>query len=165
MFTNSMLSCRFERDVLLTRWLYWTDYGTVAKIQRASMDGHSRSVLHDTSLTTPYALTIDYENQILYWADYTLDKLEKSNVDGSNRLVVTTSSITSPYSLTFYEGRLYWTDLSFARIYTTLANFSSVSTLSSQGQAMYGIQAVAENRQKIGMLKHFITAKYAFYTA
>ena len=67
--------------------MYWTagNYSN-SKIEMASMDGRNRTVLHDTNLTSIYALTIDYQRQVLYWTNG--DMLECSNVDGSNRRVL-----------------------------------------------------------------------------
>ena len=117
------------------------------------MDGSSKTVLHDTSLSLPYGLTMDYDSQILYWADYSLNKIEKSNADGTNRAVVTTSNVRDPYSITFYNNRLYWTDISYDRVLTTSVRSPSVSYLTtSQGNNMNGIQAVSDERQPEGML-------------
>ena len=67
--------------------MYWAagNYSN-SKIEMVSMDGRNRTVLHDTNLTSVYALTIDYQRQVLYWVDG--DMLECSNVDGSNRRVL-----------------------------------------------------------------------------
>lgn len=113
--------------LLLYRWFYWTDRGTDT-IERASMDGSSRMVLHSTDLADTYAITIDYENQVLYWADYSLNKIETSNVDGSNRRTLTTS-VVDPFSITYHNGRLYWGDNTFNRVLT--------GTVSSPGSGTY----------------------------
>ncbi len=123
------------------------------------MDGTARTILHDTSLSTPYGLTLDYDTQILYWADYTLNKIEKSNVDGSNRQLVTTSLVNNPYSITFFNGRLYWTDVAYDRILTVSNTSSTTSFLTATIGGMYGITAVTEERQPQGdsilkMLSH-----------
>ena len=67
--------------------MYWTDWGSTAKIEKASMDGQNRVVLHDTLLTWPNGITIDYAAQRLYWTDASLDKIEYSGVDGTGRQV------------------------------------------------------------------------------
>ena len=133
--------------------MYWTDYGTVPKILRASMDGTNMMIIHDTTITTPYCITIDYDDQKLYWADYTLNRIEVSNVDGTNRRIVTTSLINNVFSITFYNGRLFWTDLSYDRILTTdISSLPSVSTyLTSTIGDMYGIKAINEERQPHGI--------------
>lgn len=135
------------------RWLYWTDYYSSApKISKMSMDGTERSIIHNTSLSTPYGLTLDYVTQTLYWTDYSLNKIEKSNVDGSNRTVVTTLLVNDPYSITFYNGSLYWTDLSYNRILTTAVDSADVTLyVGNAVNDMYGIKAIAEERQPLGI--------------
>lgn len=93
-----------------TKIMYWTDWGTPAKIERASMDGTKRRVLHDTNLVWPNGLTLDHATQILYWVDASLDKIESSNTDGSNRRLLTTTSIIHPFGVTVFQSTLYWTD-------------------------------------------------------
>ena len=51
------------------------------------MDGQNRTVLHNTLLTWPNGITIDYSAQKLYWVDAFLDKIEYSDVDGTGRQV------------------------------------------------------------------------------
>ena len=93
-----------------TRWVYWSDWGAPARIERSSMDGAARSILHNTSLTWPNALTLDYDSQVLYWADASLDKIESSNVDGSNRQIVTVRGLFHPFGITVFQDTLYWSD-------------------------------------------------------
>lgn len=65
--------------------MYWTDWGEAPKIERAGMDGSSRSVIVSTDIYWPNGLTLDYEEQKLYWADAKLNFIHKSNLDGSHR--------------------------------------------------------------------------------
>jgi len=133
------------------RWLYWTDYGTVAKIERASMDGSSRTTLHNTGLTTPIGLTLDYATQTLFWIDQTLDRLERSSADGSNRVLMTTLNIQAPYGITYFGGKLYWTDYSRDQILSTFVSSpASVSTVVSTSGDPYRIQFISEERQPYG---------------
>lgn len=132
--------------------MYWTDTGSVPKIERASMDGTSRIAIHGTSLSTPYGLTLDIFSQTLYWMDYSRNRLEMSNVDGTNRVTLTTRMISDPYFLSFYEGNLYWGDWAYNRLLTT-----SVSTPnnvayfgSSVGSDVYGIHVIAAENQREG---------------
>ena len=135
------------------RWMYWTDHGSPAKIERASMDGTSRMVLHSTTLRTPTAITLDYQTQTLYWLDYSLDRLESSRTDGSGRILLTTNSIRSPFDVTFYGGYLYWTDHSYYRLLSTpVRNPSDVTFLTPRRccNALYGVQVISEDRQPSG---------------
>lgn len=133
------------------RQLYWTDVGT-DRIERASMDGTARTVLHSTGLSLVFGLTIDYDNQILYWADYTNNRIERSSTDGSNRALVTSIGITDPFGITYYNGRLYWTDLTVDGIYTLSVNSPSVSRILATGHDPYGIKVVTKDTQPEGMI-------------
>lgn len=82
-------------------------------IERASMDGLARRVIHNTGLGWPNALTLDYETQVLYWADANLDRIESSQADGTNRVLITQRFIIHPFSITVSDGNLYWTDWAF----------------------------------------------------
>ena len=137
------------------RWMYWTDHGSPAKIERASMDGTARMVLHSTTLRSPFAITVDYPTQTLYWLDYTLNRLESSRTDGSGRVLLTTNSIRSPIDVTFYDGYLFWTDQSYYRLLSTpVRNPSDVTFLTPQRccNTLYGVQVISEDRQPSGNL-------------
>lgn len=82
------------------------------------MDGSNHTVLHNTSLNKPYALTIDYDTQTL------LNRLESSSTDGSNRMILN-SNLRDPYAMTFFDGVIYWTDWSYNGIYSTLSDSPS----------------------------------------
>ena len=131
--------------------LYWTDVAT-DRIERASMDGTSRRVLHSTGLSTVYGLTVDYANQVLYWADYSNNRIEKSFTNGSNRILVTSTGIFDPFGITFYDGVLYWTDWSQNSLYRlNLTTPSAVTRIINVGSDPYGIHVVSETRQPEGM--------------
>ncbi len=130
--------------------MYWTDYGTIDKIERASMDGTSRTVLHSTGLSAPYGLTLDYNTQTLYWVDYTLDNLESSNADGTNRRLLTRVNIQCPYGITFFDRKLFWGDLCQHVIYSTPVDTpNDVSTVISTLDDPYCIHVISEDRQPI----------------
>lgn len=68
--------------------LYWTDWGSRPRIEKAMLDGSERKAIIDTSLFWPNGLTIDYPAQKLYWADAKHHVIETSALDGSGRLRV-----------------------------------------------------------------------------
>ena len=114
------------------------------------MDGNSRMVLHSTDLRDTYAITIDYENQLLYWADYTLNRIERSNVDGSNRMILTTS-VRDPSSISYYNGRLYWGDYYYNRMLNGPASSPGSGTYigGSVRYDVYGIQVISRDLQPL----------------
>ena len=134
--------------------MYWTDCGTPAKIERASMDGTSREVLHSTGLVRPNALTLDYDNQILYWMDAFLKRLESSNADGSNHKLLSTTQLVHPFGITFFEKRLYWTDRQTNAIYSASVNRPTVVSVVKSGLRLdpMGISVVSAERQPAGLL-------------
>lgn len=50
-------------------YLYWTDWGEHAKLERSSMDGSDRVVLISNNLGWPNGLAIDMAGSQLLWAD------------------------------------------------------------------------------------------------
>ena len=138
------------------RWLYWTDYG-LNTIERASMDGTSRTVLHNTGLSNPYSLSIDYENQILYWIDDGYNRIESSYVNGTGRVVLTYSTISLPEDITYFGGRVFWTDRAYGGIYSTSVDPVTVTTVRSSFYNLYGIAVFSEEGQPEGLcLVHLI---------
>ena len=144
--------------------MYWTDWGTPATIERASMDGTSHVVLHNTTLVWPNGLTIDYATQTLYWADAYLDRIESSGTDGKQRQLLSTSFVFHPFGIEFCQGYLYWTDWRFNAVLK-----ANVSQMSSVGVVISGlfhdpmtIRAVSLERQPISklILKIVFTLQY-----
>ena len=135
------------------RWLYWSDWGSVATIEKASMDGKNRTVLHNTALIWPNALTLDYENQVLYWADAFLDKIESSNVDGSNRILLSTVGIDHPYGIAFFSNMLYFTDWRGPSVQAININGGNATTIFGGVLCtqLFGIVVVSEHKQPVGM--------------
>lgn len=69
--------------IFFSRYLYWIDCCEYPHIGRVGMDGTNQSVVIETKISRPMALTIDYVNHRLYWADE--NHIEFSNMDGSHR--------------------------------------------------------------------------------
>ena len=140
------------------RWLYWTDWGAPAKIERASMDGNSRTVLHDTGLIWPNGLTLDYESQRLYWVEANLNIIESSKVDGTGRAVLTTQFIVHPFDVTFYQGRLFWTDWAYRAILTVpTAAPENITLVVGLPTEPMGIHVITSSRQPEGNMFHCCT--------
>ena len=78
--------------------MFWTDWGEVAKIERAGMDGDpgTRRVIVSTQLFWPNGLTIDYRASRLYWADGKYSYIHSCRLDGSGRTEVPTRPLTEP---------------------------------------------------------------------
>ena len=143
-------------------WMYWSDWGVVAKIERASMDGRSRQIIHSSQLVWPNGLTLDYQNQVLYWIDGSLDKIESSNVDGTNRRLILSLALSSlnyqGFALSFFNNTLYWSDWGRDMVFSVFANGTSITSLLQGFSIPTGIEVVSENRQQLppGWLTHTV---------
>lgn len=146
--------------VFTARWMYWVDQGRQV-VERASMDGTSRSILHSTGLVSPIALALDTDTQTLYWIDNAKDQLESSFVNGSNRKTVITGSFSDPtYGLDVFQNTIYWTNSVTKRLYLTSLNTIHIRSLQTffGTDVLYELAIVAPSKQPFGM--SFIAACY-----
>ena len=131
------------------RYMYWSDWGQPATIERAMLDGSNRIILHNTNLVWPNAMTMDYETQTLYWMD--VRRLESSNADGSNRMLLSTLHIYHPFSMVFYNNSLFWSDWLVKEVRS--AEISQLNTvyivMTNLTHVPMGITVVTTERQKI----------------
>ena len=132
--------------------MYWTDWGSEARIERASMDGSDRKVLIDSDLKWPNGLTIDYQSQTLYWVDGLLNKLECSKVDGSNRRSLTTIGLGQPFGISLHQNVLYitnWKDNTLRSFDLVASNFVNIVAVIDSVHRPFGIEVVTSQSQKI----------------
>lgn len=67
--------------------MYWTDWGTHARIIKARMSGDYSYAMINSSIQWPNGITIDFTDSKLYWTDAWYDRIETSDLDGKNRRV------------------------------------------------------------------------------
>ena len=132
--------------------MYWTDWGTVGRIEKASMDGSDRQVVHDTNLVLPNGLAIDYQSQTLYWADASLDRIESSRVDGFNRVLLSSVESSHIFGIVFHQDMLYVSDWHDNTIRVVESSEGTVSLLKNVFTCYkpFGIQIVDLDRQPLG---------------
>ena len=135
--------------------MYWSTGGLYqASIEKASMDGTNKEILHNTTLY-PHALTLDIPSQTLYWVDSASGTVESSAVDGSNRRSIMQASIFS-FGTVAYNNGLYFSDFIRSTInYIGNANESDVTVVNSFASLcgsgiVLGIQVVDQFRQSQG---------------
>lgn len=99
--------------------LYYTDwgrFGTSGKIYRTTMAGSLKKIIIDKDLSQPSGLTIDFDENKLYWTDAVREKIERSNMDGSAREALISATIY-PFAITVFRNYIYWTDLQLRGVY------------------------------------------------
>ena len=139
-----------------TRSLYWTDWGNVAKIEKASMDGENRTVIHHTDLVWPSGLTIDYVQQVMYWTDNSRSRIESSNIDGSNRRTVSSQRIYQPFGISVYRNTLYYTDFISGVNALNVSETVRKTILNSLCEDAVGIEVFSIDRQPTGIYLNII---------
>jgi hypothetical protein len=112
-------------------YLFFSDWGSTPKIVRTRLDGSERVDLvtqtsatadrtddlqlnSSQSISAPYGLAIDYEEDMLYWCDKNLDIIERVNItSGERKVIVSTrqTSITDCVSLDVFGDHIYWADM------------------------------------------------------
>uniref|UniRef100_U5ER34 Putative low-density lipoprotein receptor n=1 Tax=Corethrella appendiculata TaxID=1370023 RepID=U5ER34_9DIPT len=93
-------------------WMYWTDWGTSPRIERAGMDGTHRQTIVNYEVKWPNGLTLDLVRKRVYWVDAKLNTIASCNYDGTGRAVILYSAdyLRHPFSITTFEDWMYWTD-------------------------------------------------------
>lgn len=101
-------------------YLFWTDWGTVPKIERSTLSGEDREAIVTTGLKWPNDIGVDHVTHRVYWVDAYNDLIESVTQDGSDRRSYKiTYASPHPYSMTFSPSlnTTYWTDWLINSIY------------------------------------------------
>jgi len=122
------------------RLMFWTDWGRVPKIERANMDGTDRRTIVSENILWPNGLTLDLENNRLFWVDAKLHVIFSSDFEGQNRQVLLTSyrHLQHPFSIAVFENDVYWTDWQKQMIY-------KVSRVHGRNTSDVHVEPVADN--------------------
>ncbi|XP_049416626.1 low density lipoprotein receptor a [Epinephelus fuscoguttatus] len=101
-----------------SNFMYWTDWGTPAKIEKGGFNGVDRSALVTDNIEWPNGITLDLLNQRLYWVDSKLHTLSSIDVQGGGRrtLIIDEHRLAHPLGLTVFEEKVFWTDVSNSAI-------------------------------------------------
>lgn len=133
-------------------FMYWTDWGENAKLERSGMDGSDRTVLINNNLGWPNGLTVDKTSSQLLWADAHTERIEVADLNGANRHTLV-SPVQHPYGLTLLDSYIYWTDWQTRSIHRAdKSTGSNVILVRSNLPGLMDIQAV-DRAQPLGFNK------------
>lgn len=132
--------------------MYWTDWGTIPKIERAYLNGQSRSTIVSSSLGWPNDISLDHSTQKIYWVDAKTDTIETSDYNGANRRIIFTLAGIHPFGVAIYGPWLYWTD------WNTVSGLHKMNKTGGQletklhisGNRRMGLAVYDKSRQPIG---------------
>lgn len=96
-------------------YMFWTDWGAEAKIERAVLDGSERSTIINQQINWPNSLTIDFQQQRIYWVDGKLGTVSSSLYNGSNRKTVRGHKTKNLqfFGISLFNSEIYLTDWTF----------------------------------------------------
>ncbi|KAJ8282634.1 hypothetical protein COCON_G00051530 [Conger conger] len=96
-------------------YMFWTQWGQTSCIGRAHLDGSEQVVLVNSGIAWPNGISIDYEENKLYWCDARTDKIERINLEtGENREIVLSATNVDLFSVTVFGTYIYWSDRAHA---------------------------------------------------
>ena len=101
-----------------SRYMFWSDWGDSAKIEKCAMNGDStsRRVLVNRDIVWPNGLTIDYTEDRIWWVDARLGKVESTDLNGQDRKVTLRSwGVRSTFGITLFQDSIYLTKRSRGR--------------------------------------------------
>lgn len=91
-------------------YIYWTQWGKLAGIYLAGLDGSGKESLVNTSIEWPNGLTFDTIKSRIYWCDAKLNKIEYYHMLDKSRHVLLQNTVFHPFSMSVFEDKIYWGD-------------------------------------------------------
>lgn len=85
--------------------MFFSNNGPSTRIEKASLDGDARVIIVYKGLIQVISLTVDTDNDKLYWADFGKGALESSNYDGSDRRFMQFVIATE---ITYYQACMHY---------------------------------------------------------
>lgn len=85
--------------------MFFSNNGPSTRIEKASLDGDARVIIVYKGLIRVISLTVDTDNDKLYWTDYERKAVESSNYDGSDRRFMHSVSATE---ITYYQACMHY---------------------------------------------------------
>ena len=92
------------------RYIFWTDWGSNPKIERATLAGQERTTIVAKSLQHPNDIIVDYTDNKIYWLDAGLDVVGKADLDGRNIKQSAVISNSKLFAIALYNNMIYLTD-------------------------------------------------------
>ena len=90
-----------------------TDWGASPRIEKMHLDGSGRVTIVTQNLVLPSAVTIDFTECALYWADAWTGIIARGDLDGNNVVILLRATDSfHPFGIAVLGDYLYWTDWS-----------------------------------------------------
>lgn len=140
--------------------MFWTDYGQIPKIERATLSGTQRVTIVTLDLTWPHGIDLDRRNKLVFWADILMSKVERVDYHGNNRKQLYQQSGVQFFGLTLFYSYLYTSGWRTNVIYKMNAfntNATVVNNITVGNGHTWGLVHYDISRQSSGMYITFIS--------
>ena len=136
--------------------MFWTDWGSAAKIEKATLTGGQRVAIVTSNLQWPHGMDLDRGNKRIYWVDGGTDRIESVNYQGNNRILLSKFTGFLAFGVAMISPFLFFTDLvpgdALHKLDADTGNYI-VSNYRTRG-TLKGIVAYDQSRQPPGMGPH-----------
>lgn len=89
--------------------IFWVNAALPIRIESSRMDGSQRKTVIDKDIGVPTDLTVDGQDDLIFWADIHLKRLESSDLSGNNRKVLVNGGILEPLTFVAVQDQyIYW---------------------------------------------------------
>ena len=127
-------------------YLFWTDWG-LKTVQRASLDGKNIKTLINSSLNFVNGITINFDNDRIYWVDAHYDKIESSTFEGLDRKQIAVQGVRHPFGITIFKNEIYWTDWATFSIHKASIDGSNQQVVKSGLRGIMDVCVFDRSRQ------------------
>ena len=141
------------------RYIFWSDWGFAAAIERSSLDGSNRVKLVVNNTKWPSGVSLDTRQRLVYWINGYHDVISCVDYDGKNRrLIIQYSSLSSTlfaFDLDISGDCLYFTEWFTNAIHEVkissgaLVRNISVPTIHSN-KGVIGLRVIHSAKQQAG---------------
>ncbi len=133
--------------------MFWTDWGSSGKIEKASLSGNQSVAIVTTFLFRPSSIELDKGNKRIFWVDAVYDTVESVDYNGNNRKKLFYLSGLHLFGVALIPPFLFFTDWSTHKEVRNLDATTGevIRTYSIGGGQPMGIVAYDYARQPPGI--------------
>lgn len=85
------------------RYLFWSDWGFFPKIEVSDLLGLNRRTVVSDNLIAPRGMTIDYQENLLYWVDSIKNTIESVQFNGNSRRIIVSHAGAKFFGVAIFE--------------------------------------------------------------
>ncbi|XP_066269746.1 uncharacterized protein [Branchiostoma lanceolatum] len=133
-------------------YLFFSEWGEGAKIERVTLDGKDRKVLVSSDIRWPNSIALDVAQGRLFWTDSGMDRIESITTDGNNRKKLVEMELAPhSYGITVFEDKIFWTDWRLNGVYSADKSTGRNPTVVYEHESernIFDIKMVDKDRQQ-----------------